>query len=63
MISNLPKDTAEDEAIPVTDLSMTTAEIDALSNIDSMDSMSAFDQSLAGGADSMILTLLLLIYQ
>jgi hypothetical protein len=52
MISNLPKDTAEDEAIPVTDLSMTTAEIDALSNIDSMDSMSAFDQSLAGGADS-----------
>ena len=49
MISNLPKDTAEDEAIPVTDLSMTTAEIDALSNIDSM---SAFDQSLAGGADS-----------
>jgi hypothetical protein len=50
MISNLPKDTAEDEAIPVTDLSMTTAEIDALSNIDSMDSMSAFDQALAGGA-------------
>jgi hypothetical protein len=37
MISNLPKDTAEDEAIPVTDLSMTTAEIDALSNIDGFD--------------------------
>ena len=52
MISNLPKDTAEDEAIPVTDLSMTTAEIDALSNIDSMNSRSPFDQSLAGGADS-----------
>jgi hypothetical protein len=54
MISNLPKDTAEDEAIPVTDLSMTTAEIDALSsnassNIASMDSMD--DDPDGGGND------------